>query len=172
MSGVARVVFLVAIWLLAWGGNLIANLLTGVVVAIVLLAAFPPEVFGSRLRVRPIALLHLAAYVLWELVTSNLLVAREILTRRSRVRTGVIVHELDNPSDWTLTIMANIIALTPGTMTVDATREPAAVHVHFLLLDDIDDARSRIAALERRTLAAFGHHMSGDTNPHSPEGAT
>ena len=94
MRALPRLVFLVAIWVLAWGQNLVANILTGILLAIVVLAVFPPEITGPRLRVNPVALLRLVAYVSWDLIKSNLLVAREVLSRRSRIHTGVIVHEL------------------------------------------------------------------------------
>lgn len=157
----ARLVVLVALWLLAWGEASLANVVTGVVLAAVLLAAFPPvRPSASRPRIRPIGVLRLVVYVLWQLVTSNVLVTREILSRRSRVRTGVIAHHVDRPSDGVITLIANITALTPGTMTVEVSSDPAVICVHFLLLDDVDDARRDVARLERLVHAAIG---SADT---------
>ena len=158
MNTFARVGLLVAIWLLAWGEVTVANVITGVVLAVALLVAFPrrrsaaPE--GSR--VRPLALMRLVAFVLADLVISNVLVARQILSRRADIRTGVIEHEVHSPSDMVLTLIANLIALSPGTMTVEATRDPPVVHVHFLLLDDVDKAHQMIARLEHLIVAAIG----------------
>jgi multicomponent Na+:H+ antiporter subunit E len=157
MTLVARVVLLLAIWLLAWGDLSVANVVTGLALAAALLIAFPPRRRGrlSTTRIRPLGSARLVAYVLVQLVTSNVLVAREILSRRSRVRTGVIVHHVEDATDEVLTVMANVIALTPGTMTVEVTREPAVIQVHFLLLSDVDAAHRTLARLEQLTHGVF-----------------
>ena len=74
----------------------------------------------------------------------------------TRVRTGVITYEMRSRSDWVTTLVANIIALTPGTMTVDATRDPHVLTVHFLLFDDEQRAHDAIATLERLVVGAVG----------------
>jgi multicomponent Na+:H+ antiporter subunit E len=87
---------------------------------------------------------------------SSALVAREIVSPRSRVRTGVVAYRVQQPSDLTLTLMSNILALAPGTMPVDVTHEPPVLYVHFLLLSDVEDARRRMLRLERLVVDAVG----------------
>ena len=150
-------VLLVGLWLLAWGDITVANIVSGIAVAAALLVAFPSgRLARPRSRIHLLAVGRLLLYVLGQLVVSNVLVAREILSRRSRIRTGVIAHRVQHPSDAGLTLIANVIALTPGTMTVDVTREPPIIYVHFLLLSDVDEARRAIARLERLVVAAIG----------------
>jgi multicomponent Na+:H+ antiporter subunit E len=161
---------LVGLWLLAWGNVSFGNIVSGIAVAAVLLAVFPPSRRGRpRTRVRLLAVGRLLAYVLGQLVVSNVLVAREILSRRSRIRTGVVAYRVQYASDAVLTLIANIIALAPGTMTVDVTRDPPIVYVHFLLLSDLDEARGAIARLERLVHAAIGDsppvHENADATP-------
>ena len=157
MSLVARVLLLLAVWLLAWGRVSTANVLTGLALIALLLVTFPaPRPGTARGRLRPVGIARLVGYVLRSLVVSNVLVARQILARRSRINTGVIEYDVECGEDFVITLMANIIALTPGTMTVDATRVPPALHVHFLLLDDVETARRSIAHLERLVVAATG----------------
>ena len=157
MTAARRAALLVTFWLLAWGEVSVANVASGLVVAIVLLVAFPPHrrrAAGSG--VSPLGVAKLVVYVLGQLVPSNLLVAREILSRRSRIQTGVLAYPLHHPSEEVLSLMAHVIALTPGTMTVEATRDPAVLYVHFLLLEDLDQARRTVARLERLAVAALG----------------
>jgi multicomponent Na+:H+ antiporter subunit E len=157
VSSPIRVLLLVVLWILAWGELSLANVLSGVVVAGVLLAAFPAAGDGrASVRVRPVPALRLVGYVLRQLVTSNILVTRVILSPRSKVTFGVLAYPVRYPSDALLTLMANVIGLTPGTMTVEATREPAVLYVHVLLLHDRDEARGTIAHLEELAIAALG----------------
>jgi len=152
-----RVVSLVALWLLAWGDASVANVVSGLAVAALLLIAFPPGRHRPGApRVRPGGVLRLIAHVLAQLVPANVLVAREIVTRRSRVRTGVLAYRLQHPSAEVMALVANVIALTPGTMTVEATLDPPVIYVHFLLLHDVEAARRSIARLERLAVGALG----------------
>ena len=159
MRATGLVAGLVALWLLAWGEVSLANVASGVVVAVALLLAFPPRARGHEhgARLRPLGALRLVVYVAGQLFTSNYLVAREVLSPRRRVRSGVLAYELQHPSDEVLTLMANVSALTPGTMTVEASREPAVLSVHFLLLEDVGRARRSLARLERLAAGALGH---------------
>jgi multicomponent Na+:H+ antiporter subunit E len=159
LSVIARLALLVAVWMLAWGRFDAVHAVVGVVLAAVLLVAFPMVPSGRRriaLSLQPVGIARLLWHILVQLVRSNLLMAREIVTRRSRIRTGVIEYTLGSPSDLVLTIVANIIALSPGTMTVDATRDPRTISVHFLLLDDVAAAERSLAHLEHLVAAAVG----------------
>ena len=149
--------FLLALWLLAWGEISVANVVSGIALIVVLMLAFPsPRNRVPRVRVHPIAMARLVAYVTGQLVVSNVLVAREIVSRRSRIRTGVVGYRVQQPSDLTVTLMSNILALAPGTMPVDVTHDPPTLYVHFLLLSDVEDARRRMARLETLVVAALG----------------
>ena len=149
-------VALLGLWLLAWGTVSVANVVSGIILIAVLMLAFPSaRARGPRVRVHPIALVRLVAYVLAQLAVSNVLVAREIVSRRSRVRTGVVRYRVQQPSDLTMTLMANILALAPGTMPVDVTQDPPILDVHFLLLSDVDAARRTMARLESHIVAAI-----------------
>ncbi len=50
--------------------------------------------------------------------------------------------------------MTSVIALSPGTMTVDVDDDSSTIYVHFLLLTDVAKARARLADLERVVIGA------------------
>jgi multicomponent Na+:H+ antiporter subunit E len=128
-----------------------------VLTAAALLVAFPPQRRAAgHIRFSPSGALRLTAYVLRQVVPSNLLVAREVVAPRSRVRSGVIEYQLRHPSDEALNLMAHVIALTPGTMTVEAVRESGTLTVHFLLLDDPERARASLERIDELVTAALG----------------
>lgn len=145
---------LLGLWLLAWGEVTVANVASGIALIVVLFLVFPAGRGTTRARVRPVGLARLVGYVIAQLVVSNVLVAREIMSRRSRVRTGVVEYRLRQPSDLTITLVSNILALTPGTMPVDVTPDPPVIRVHFLLLYDLEVARRSIGRLEELVVAA------------------
>lgn len=158
MRLIGRGAVLTALWVLLWGEISVANLLSGAAVATVLMVVFPIE-RPSRFRlgrVRPIGFLRLVAHVAAQLVVSNAVVAREILSRGSRVRTAIVACRLRSPSEPTMTMVANIIALSPGLMAVDLRQEPPTVYVHVLHFRDVAETRRHIAHLEMLVIRAIG----------------
>lgn len=151
-----RVALLVVLWLLAWGDLSIANVVSGVAVAAALLVAFPvQERAGARVHVRPFGALRLGGYVLVQLVSSNLVMAREVLRPRIDVRPAVIHHRVQQPSEEVVAVMTTIIALSPGTMTVDVDVDGCTIAVHFFRLRDEADAHAEIERLERLVVRAM-----------------
>lgn len=146
----ARVAMLVVLWLLAWGELSLPNLLSGTTVAAALLVAFPPaRRRHASARVRPAGVWRLALYVGSQLLVSNVVMGRYILSVRPKVRPGVIAHRLTQPSEEAITIMTSIIALSPGTMTVDVDRASTTIYVHFFRLVDPVSARASLERLDR-----------------------
>jgi multicomponent Na+:H+ antiporter subunit E len=145
-------------WVMLWDQITLANFLGGIAVSAMLLAIFPlpPVDPGRRLRVRPLPLARLAADVVRELVVSNVFMTREIVTRQRRLVSGVVRCPMRTDSPKVLSTIANILALSPGTMAVDATDGPPELFVHVLAEGDIHDVRRRVARLEQLVIEAIG----------------
>jgi multicomponent Na+:H+ antiporter subunit E len=150
-----RLALLTALWLLAWGQLSLANVVSGVAVAAALLVAFPPSrARPAPVRVDVLAVGRLAGHIAVQLVTSNIVMTREVLRPRSTIRPGVLAHRLQRPSEHVVTLMTSVIALSPGTMTVDVDRTSSTIYVHFLFLRDVAAARASLGHLERLAAAA------------------
>jgi multicomponent Na+:H+ antiporter subunit E len=149
MRSIRRVALLVVLWLLAWGDASVANVLSGIAVAGVLLVAFPVDARPpEHVRVRPVGVLRLVAHVVVQLLASNVYMARQILARSPGADSGVVVHRLGRPSEEVVTVMSSLIALSPGMMTVDVDPGSASITVHVFVLHDEADARRSLQRLE------------------------
>ena len=156
MSMVRRVGLLVVLWLLAWGEITVANIVSGVAVAALLLIAFPVRVRGDgSVGLNVGGALRLAMYVVAQLVVSNVIMTREILRRQPGGQPGVVSYRLRHPSEQVLTVMTSIISLSPGTMTVDVASDSTTVYVHFFNLGDMEAAGAGLARLERLVAGAI-----------------
>jgi multicomponent Na+:H+ antiporter subunit E len=94
-------------------------------------------------------------FYLWQLVLSNLRVAYDVVTPTHYMRPGVIAIPLDVQTDAEITLLANLITLTPGTLSVDLSPDRRVLYVHVMYIDhdDVEAARQQIkAGLERRVL--------------------
>ena len=155
MMRAARVLLLVAIWVSLWSDLSVANVLSGVIVAVAIVFVFGGRPTG-RLVVRPIHALRFAGYFVWKLVESTVVVARAVITPRGGVHTGVIAVPLEGCSDAVITLIADAISLTPGTLTIEVHRDPALLFVHALDVRDVSRVRGDIRRLEVLAIRAFG----------------
>jgi multicomponent Na+:H+ antiporter subunit E len=157
MSSLGFAAVLVAIWVLLWGTLSVANVLSGVLVAAVLIVAVPGTTRRAHLpTVRPLALARLVVHVVAQVVAANITLARQILGRRAPIRTGVVAVSLPECSDGLLALIANLVALTPGTMPVEVNRTPPVMYVHVLYLRDVDEVRREVGHLRNLAVRAFG----------------
>lgn len=149
------VAVLTVIWVLLNGEPTVANVLGGLFVSSLVLVAFPLAPATASHRVHPLALSRFAAFVAASLVTSSLQVAVTALAPTpARLRSGIVRVELPGATPLITTLVANAITLTPGTLTVTATSEPAVLHVHVLGLTDPEEFRASIRDLQERATAA------------------
>lgn len=106
--------------------------------------------FGRVFRV-----LRLICFFLWELLRSNIRVLWDIVTPSERSRPGIIGVPLDAKTDFEIMLVANLISLTPGTLSLDLSEDRRTLYVHFMFLDDVENARREIKdGLEKRILEA------------------
>lgn len=158
MRRVVPVVWLTGLWVLLWRDLSPATVGAGLVVAVAVRALVPlgqgehPE----RHRIRPFALIRFAGYFAWKLLEANVVLAREVLTHRDTTRPGIIAVRLHPASDLLVTVIANAVSLTPGTVTLETSTDPRTLYVHVLHLDD-QRVRHDIRRLEELSRAAFGY---------------
>jgi len=160
---IGAVVWLTALWVMLWNDLSVANLLSGLVLAVGLLAAHrlpstartrPNE--DDRARISPLHLAYFVVYVLVQLVRSNLFLAWEIITRHNTINAGIIAIPMRTSSKLTMLVMANVITLTPGTVTIEAKGSPAVLYVNVLHLNDVERVREELRKLEVVCVRAFG----------------
>lgn len=93
------------------------------------------------------------AFLLKELVSSSLRVAHDVVTPHYHMQPAILAVELEASTDAEITILACLINLTPGTLTVDLSADRRHLFVYALYVDDIARTRSHIKeGFERRVL--------------------
>jgi multicomponent Na+:H+ antiporter subunit E len=166
MSRVTRVrrhpgllLWLTVVWVGLWGSVTPANVLGGVAVAVALLALLPLPDVEDPGRVRPLALLRFLGFFAVELVKASLLVVWQVLRPGVELQQAVVAVQAVATSDRLLTLVANSVSLTPGTLTLEVDRERSVLYVHALDVggpDGVERARRSIQQLERLAILAIG----------------
>lgn len=90
--------------------------------------------------------LRLAGYFVVELVRGAIGVAMLALRPNLKLRPAIIAYPLTLSTDGQITLLANLITLTPGTLSVDVSADKRTLYVHVLDLADREGFVGRTAA--------------------------
>jgi len=68
------------------------------------------------------------------------------------MKPGVIGYELEAKTDIEITLVANLISLTPGTLSLDVSDDRRVLYIHAMFMADEAELRESLHELERRIL--------------------
>jgi multicomponent Na+:H+ antiporter subunit E len=124
-------------WTALTGSITAANLLLGAVLAsaavFLLRRSYASPVVLRKMRQ------SLALFLLFlrELLVSAVRVAMVVLSPKLRqtLRPAIVAFPLSVKSDAEITLLANLVTLTPGTLSVDVSDDRSVLYVHVLTMD-------------------------------------
>jgi multicomponent Na+:H+ antiporter subunit E len=100
--------------------------------------------------------INFVLYFLKELVIANIRVAIEVLTPNLKVKPAIVAIPLSVKSSQKITLLANLITLTPGTLSLDVSDDKKTLYVHTMYMGDADDFRRSIKeGFEKRVQEVF-----------------
>ncbi|MFI7024907.1 Na+/H+ antiporter subunit E [Micromonospora sp. NPDC049900] len=156
---IVAVTVLVVVWVLLWGTFSWANIISGLVVAAILIAVFPlpPVTFAGRLH--PLGMLRFWARFLYDLVVASVQIAWLAFRPGHVPRSAIIAVQLRVNTDLNLTLTAEALSLVPGSLILEADRNTGTLFVHVInvnSLDEVEQFRREVLALEARIIEAIG----------------
>jgi multicomponent Na+:H+ antiporter subunit E len=130
------VVTLALIWAGATGSFSGLNLLFGALVGGVAVLVLRSSLAGPSTLRKARRILSLLALFLYELNVSAIRVALVVMRPdiKAALRPAIIAVPLKVRSDAEITLLANMITLTPGTLSIDVSADRSVLYVHTLNL--------------------------------------
>ncbi|WP_181704350.1 Na+/H+ antiporter subunit E [Chthonobacter albigriseus] len=149
-----------AVLAVAWsavnGSFSVVNILFGFALGALTLSLVRPDLNLQGTKVRPLRLLSLIGLFLVELIKSGIRVAKILMRRDLDLKPGMVAYPLADLRDFEITLLANLITLTPGTLSVDVSDDRRLLYVHCVDMPDaqavIDDIRG---GFEKKILETF-----------------
>lgn len=143
-------------WAAVSGSFSFMSLLFGFVLGAVALSFIRTEIGSLNYFVRARRIASLTVLFLYELVMSSIKVAKTVLTPRLDLKPGIVAYPMKVDRDFEITLLANLVTLTPGTMSVDISEDRRLLYIHALDASDPEQMRVDIASgFERKILEAF-----------------
>jgi len=137
-------------WLMLNGSLSAGHLLLGAALA-VMLPWWTQRFRQEELRVhRWATVLRLAGRVLWDIVVSNVEVARRVLGPETALRSVFVWVPLSIRAPHGIVALAGIVTLTPGTLSSEITPDRRHLLVHALHCRDAEAEAALVASIQAR----------------------
>ncbi len=146
-------IFLALVWSLLQGEINLSHFTVGFLLGYAIIGVTQRALGGRRYSSKWFRVLRFVVVVTWEIVSASLALAWLLLQPRLQLRPAVVAVDLDVESDFEITILANLISLSPGTLSLDVATDQRTLYVHTVTLQDVETFRHRIKSrLERQVL--------------------
>jgi len=158
MNSVALVVVLAFGWIALTGGFTIANLVVGAAVAALVVYLMrhhlkhPPGI-GRVWRMLRLVLLFVAELLLSAIGVAKLVLAPNLA---KHLKPAIVAFPLTATTDAEITLLANLVTLTPGTLSIDVSADRKRLFVHVLSLTSKEKlVRDLAAGFEKNVIEVF-----------------
>ncbi len=149
---------LALMWAAVTGSFTFGNILFGGVIGFVALWLMRDRIAQPTLYRKFARAISLSGLFLYELSLSALRVAILVVRpdMKSHLKPAIIGYPLRVKSDREITLLANLITLTPGTLSVDVSNDRKVLYVHALSAPDRDKLIADIAGgFEQKIMEVF-----------------
>jgi multicomponent Na+:H+ antiporter subunit E len=164
MNKLALNLLLAIVWVLLHAEFSLGGLGAGLMLGFVTIALTERALGRSRYARAAAGVLALTWGFIRELVLANLTLARDILRRRPVFHPAFVRLDVHDLGPVETVLLASLISLTPGTLTVDADTEEQALYVHSLYGRDPAELGSRL-----HLFVDLIHRAAGRELPPPPE---
>lgn len=117
-----------------------------------------PATNGERIAFRPWWFFELVVYMIGELVLSSFRVAWEIIQPNAQRQPAILKVPFRCKTDFEKAIMASLLSLTPGTISIDIVDGKQCLLIHAMFARSEASMQQQIkASLEKRVIRTFGY---------------
>lgn len=132
-------ILLAIVWVFLTGTINATNFAFGFILSFLVLWLINTNKSKSKYFVIIPRLISFTFYFLYELVKANLQVAADVITPKFYMEPGIIKYPLDAESDLEITLLANVITLTPGTLSLDVSNDRKVLYIHAMYVHDKEE---------------------------------
>lgn len=75
-----------------------------------------------------------------ELISSNIEIIKLVYKPKLDIEPGIFAYPTELEKDWEITLLANLITLTPGTLSVAVSPDNQILYIHAMHIEDIEDS--------------------------------
>ena len=127
-------ILLTIIWVALTGNFTFANYFFGFLISFFMMWLITSGTGNAKyFRILP-RVISFIFFFLYELLKANLQVAYEVMTPHYNMSPGIVKVPLDVKTNLEITFLANLISLTPGTLSLDVSEDKKVLYVHSMYI--------------------------------------
>ncbi len=129
-------VILTLIWIALTGNFTYVNMMIGFAISYFILWIISRDSEDKRYFTIAFKIIGFFFFFLWEMLRANWQVAYEVMTSNLHMKPGIVKIEMEAKTDLEITLLSNLISLTPGTLVIDVSDDRKIMYVHGMYLED------------------------------------
>lgn len=115
----------------------IAGFLVGIGIIFLMHRFFGTQFYLRRL----VSILKLTFIFISELTFSSILIIKQILNPRHKIKPGIFTYKTELRGDWEITALAMLLTLTPGSVVMEVNPEGDMFYIHAM---DIEKSKEDV----------------------------
>ncbi|GGA68992.1 Na+/H+ antiporter subunit E [Ornithinibacillus halotolerans] len=116
--------------------SFIAGYIWGLLLVLLLNRFIPGSFYGKRV----VKIVKLILLFIRELILSNISILKLVYTPKPEIEPGIFALPLEVKSNWEITLLAHLITLTPGTLSVAVSDDNNTLYIHAMDIDEVDES--------------------------------
>ncbi|MFG6148440.1 Na+/H+ antiporter subunit E [Halobacillus sp. B23F22_1] len=116
------------------------SFLVGYIIGILMLFVlqrFIPDTFYIK---RVFSVVKLIMLFVRELLLSNIDIVKLAYKPNLNIQPGIFALPIDLKSNWEITLLANLISLTPGTLSLEISEDYSKIYIHAMDVPDVEQS--------------------------------
>ncbi len=142
------------VWVLLTGSYELVNFTFGFLLSFGIMWLISRSNGDDRYFTLTFKIIGFVFFFLYELIKANIEVAWDVITPKFHMKPGIVRVPLDAETDTEITLLANLISLTPGSLSLDVSADKKVLYVHAMYISDKEEfIRSIKNGFEKRLLS-------------------
>lgn len=148
-------IILMAVWIMITFDfsveNMVLGFLLGGVIIFLIRGHFNNDAYLYRIWI----FMKLVIFFIYEIIRSSLRVVFLVIFKAKNLNSKIIEYELDIKTNFQMTLLANMITLTPGTLSVDII-DKKIILIHVLEAENPEEVKQSIKeGFEKKIMEIF-----------------
>ena len=137
-------VILALVWMFLSHSYNPVSFISGYLLGILILLGFR-KFFDTRFYLTNVwSVIKLFFLFIKELIMANVSVLKVVLQPTLKMKPGIFAFETVLTKPWEITLLANLITLTPGTLVIEVSEDNKTLYIHAMNIDDVEAEREGI----------------------------
>jgi multicomponent Na+:H+ antiporter subunit E len=129
-------ILIAIIWMFLLEAFTFSYFFLGFLIGFFLLFLFNRYIPGTFYFGKVYAILKLLYIFIRELILSNLAIVKVVYQPKLDIQPGIIALPTELKTNWEITLLANLITLTPGTLSVMVSSDHRTIYIHAMDIRD------------------------------------